>query len=132
MDNGFTPLNDDEVLFVDRGRVLMTNPTFKVSEFLDQLAQAVSDREGEWTEDNEAWFEDGCECEALRFNAGGGWQRGRVRIRLEFAPSKPQERLPERSSARKPDPLDEFDQPEPLTDRLRPRNIDDIYSSDDY
>lgn len=128
MDNGFTPMNDDEVLFVDRGRVLMTNPTFKVSEFLDQLAQAVSDREGEWNEDNEAWFEDGLECEALRFNSGTGWQRGRVRIRLEFAPMKPQERLPERSSARQPDSLE----PEPLTDRLRPRNIDDIYSNDDY
>lgn len=125
MDNGYTPLGDDEVLFVDRGRVLMSNPTFKVSEFLDALAQAVSDREGDWSEENEAWFSDGLECEALRFQSGG-WQRGRVRIRVEFMPIKPQERLPERlperSSARPP---------EPLTDRLRPRNIDDIYSDED-
>lgn len=128
MDNGFTPMNDDEVLFVDRGRVLMNNPTFKVSEFLDQLAQVVSDQSNDWSEDNEAWFEDGLECEALRFTSGAGWQRGKVRIRLEFAPLRPQERLPERSSARKPNPLE----PEPLTDRLRPRNIDDIYSPDDY
>ncbi|MER3433870.1 MAG: KGK domain-containing protein [Leptolyngbya sp. ERB_1_1] len=128
MDNGFTPMNDDEVLFVDRGRVLMNNPTFKVSEFLDQLAQVVSDQSNDWSEDNEAWFEDGLECEALRFNSGTGWQRGKVRIRLEFAPLRPQERLPERSSARQPEPLGK---PEPLTDRLRPRNIDDIYADED-
>ncbi len=128
MDNGFTPMNDDEVLFVDRGRVLMNNPTFKVSEFLDQLAQVVSDQSNDWSEDNEAWFEDGLECEALRFNSGTGWQRGKVRIRLEFSPLRPQERLPERSSARQSEPLR---QPEPLTDRLRPRNIDDIYADED-
>jgi len=121
-------MNDDEVLFVDRGRVLMNNPTFKVSEFLDQLAQVVSDQSNDWSEDNEAWFEDGLECEALRFNSGTGWQRGKVRIRLEFAPLRPQERLPERSSARQPEPLGK---PEPLTNRLRPRNIDDIYADED-
>lgn len=127
MDNGFTPMNDDEVLFVDRGRVLMNNPTFKVSEFLDELAQVISDNSNDWSEDCEAWFDEGLECEALRFNSGMGWQRGRVRIRLEFAPLRPQERLPERSSARQP----ELGKPEPLTDRLRPRNIDDIYADED-
>jgi hypothetical protein len=96
--NNFQPLNDDEVLFVSFGRVLMANPTFKVGEFLDALAQAISDREDEWTEDNEGWFSDGLECEALRFNAQG-WQRGRVRIRLEFAPDGPRPQLPERRSS---------------------------------
>ncbi|GAP93518.1 KGK domain-containing protein [Leptolyngbya sp. NIES-2104] len=128
MDNGFSPMNEDEVLFVDRGRVLMNNPTFKVSEFLDQLAQVISEQSDEWSEDSEAWFDEGLECEALRFNSGTGWQRGRVRIRLEFAPAKPQERLPERSSARQPEPLTRL---EPLNDRPRPRNIDDIYADED-
>lgn len=128
MDNGFTPMNEDEVLFVDRGRVLMNNPTFKVSEFLDQLAQVISEQSDEWSEDSEAWFDEGLECEALRFNSGTGWQRGRVRIRLEFAPARPQERLPERSSARQPEPLTRL---EPLGDRPKPRNIDDIYADED-
>jgi KGK domain len=91
--NNFQPLNDDEVLFVSLGRVLMANPTFKVGEFIDALAQAISDRENDWTEDNEGWFSDGLECEALRFNAQG-WQRGRVRIRLEFAQDGPRPQLP--------------------------------------
>jgi hypothetical protein len=36
--NNFEPLDDDEVLFISVGRVLMTNPTFKVGEFIDALA----------------------------------------------------------------------------------------------
>jgi hypothetical protein len=83
MNEQFEPLSNDEVLFVTEGRVLMPNPTFKVGEFLDALAQAVSNTEDEWSDDNEGWFSDGLECEALRFEKGG-WQRGRVRLRLEF------------------------------------------------
>lgn len=98
MDNGYSPLRDDEVLFVDRGRVLMSNPTFKVSEFLDALAETINEQEDNWSEESEDWFSDGLACEALRFGTGG-WQRGRVRIRLEFIPDKEIGRLPERSSA---------------------------------
>jgi hypothetical protein len=96
--NDFQPLNNDEVLFVSVGRVLMANPTFKVGEFLDALAQAISEREADWPEENEGWFSDGLECEALRFSTQG-WQRGRVRIRLEFAPDTPRASLPERRSS---------------------------------
>ncbi|MBF2029028.1 MAG: KGK domain-containing protein [Oscillatoriales cyanobacterium C42_A2020_001] len=137
--NEFQPLSDDEVLYVSLGRVLMSNPTFKVGEFLDALAQAISDREDDWSDDNEGWFSDGLECEALRFNAQG-WQRGRVRIRLEFAPDGPRPQLPERrtSHARRPEKID------PRTDDIyrlerdeglrseRPRlELDDIYRGPD-
>jgi KGK domain len=121
MDEGYTPLYNDEVLFVDRGRVLMSNPTFKVSEFLDALAELVSDREPEWSEDNEGWFSDGLSCEVLRFN-GGGWQRGKVRIRLEFLPGMPQQQLPERSSSR----LSE----RPPVEKLRLRTPEKSYQED--
>jgi hypothetical protein len=96
--NNFEPLDDDEVLFISVGRVLMTNPTFKVGEFIDALAQAISDREDDWAEENEGWFGDGLMCEALRFGTKG-WQRGKVRIRLEFSPdeSAPQKLLDSRS-----------------------------------
>jgi KGK domain len=83
----FSVLSDDEVLFISAGRVLMANPTFKVGEFLDALAQLVSEREEDWSDDNEGWFSEGLDCEALRFG-NQGWQRGKVRIRLEFCPSK--------------------------------------------
>jgi hypothetical protein len=88
MENEFGLLRDDEVLFVRIGRILMPNATFKASELLDALAQAVSERDEEWSEDCEGWFsEDGLPCEVLRFG-NQGWQRGRVRIRIEFRPEK--------------------------------------------
>jgi KGK domain len=124
MDEGYTPLYDDEVLFVDRGRVLMSNPTFKVSEFLDALAELVNEREADWTEDSEGWFSDGLPCESLRFN-GSGWQRGRVRIRLEFLPANPPQQLPERSSSKtaRP-PLDNL--------RPQPKSTKQDYFEEDF
>ena len=112
MNEGYSPLDDDEVLFVDRGRVLMNNPTFKVSEFLDALAEVVNEREPDWTEASEGWFSGGLDCETLKIN-GGGWQRGRVRIRLEFLPAKAPQQLPERSSSRSLRPPLEKLRPQP-------------------
>lgn len=86
MDNDYGLLSEDEVMYVRSGRILMSNPTFKVSEFLDALAQLVSEQEREWSDEREGWFnERGQGCEVLRFD-GQGWQRGRVRLRLEFCP----------------------------------------------
>lgn len=130
--NNFQPLSDDEVLYVSLGRVLMANPTFKVAEFLDALAQAISDREDDWTDDNEGWFSDGLECEALRVS-GQGWQRGRVRIRLEFAPDGPRPQLPERrtSHTRRSEKLDSSRVDEVYRSE-RPRlELDDIYRAPD-
>jgi len=104
MPKDFNLLNDDEVLFVRSGRVLMPNATFKVSEFLDALAQVVLDQEEEWSEEQEGLFNDrGQRCEVMRFSTQG-WQRGRVRLRLEFLPieERPkllQESLPRRENA---------------------------------
>jgi len=99
MDHDYTPLNDDEVLHVRNGRVLMPNSTFKVSEFLDALAQVVSEREDGWMEECEDWFNNqGLRCEVLRFS-NQGWQRGRVRIRVEFLP-EPQKLLKEQAPRR--------------------------------
>lgn len=139
MNDQFQPLDNDEVLFISVGRVLMPNPTFKVGEFLDALAQAVSDREQEWNEDNEGWFSDGLDCEALRFSTQG-WQRGRVRIRLEFAP---EERTPKllnmRREERRPEREDRRSEgrpearPETRPDRLDGPRYDDVYGrEDDY
>jgi hypothetical protein len=140
MNDQFQPLDNDEVLFISVGRVLMPNPTFKVGEFLDALAQAVSDREQDWTEDNEGWFSDGLDCEALRFSTQG-WQRGRVRIRLEFAP---EERTPKLLNMRREDRREREDRrPEgrpdtrPDTrldsrpDRIDSPRYDDVYGKED-
>ncbi|MGG6295941.1 KGK domain-containing protein [Leptolyngbya sp. AN02str] len=93
MDRDYSLLSDDEVLHIRSGRILMPNATFKVSEFLDALAQVISEQEAEWSDECEGWFSTGLRCEALRL-ANQGWQRGRVRIRLEFYP-EPQKLLKE-------------------------------------
>jgi hypothetical protein len=138
MNNDFEMLNDDEVVFVRGRRVLMANPTFKVIEFLDALAQLVSEQEDEWTEDQEGWFSDrGAQCEVLRFG-NQGWQRGRVRVRLEFCPDPPPKLLRESRSSREEsysqDDVysgstyagDTFREERPL----RRRNREDIYRPD--
>lgn len=127
MDNEFGLLNDNEVLFVRTGRILMANPTFKVSEFLDALAQLISEQEEEWSDEREGWFTDrGQSCEVLRFGSQG-WQRGRVRIRLEFCPERPPKLLRE-GSIRQEDTAtypDEFYPPQdesyPSRDEFYPR-----------
>ncbi len=99
MDNDYGLLGEDEVMYVRSGRILMSNPTFKVSEFLDALAQLVSEQEREWSDEREGWFnERGQGCEVLRFD-GQGWQRGRVRLRLEFCPEPAPKLLSESRSA---------------------------------
>ncbi len=100
MDNDYGLLRDDEVLYVQSGRIIVANPTFKVSEFLDALAQLISEQEVEWSDEREGWFNDrGQSCEVLRFD-NQGWQRGRVRIRLEFCPEYPPKLLREAESYR--------------------------------
>ena len=135
MNDDFGMLSDDEVLFVRAGRVLMANPTFKVSEFLDALAQLVSEQEDEWTEEQEGWFTDrGARCEMLRFG-NQGWQRGRVRIRVEFCPEAPPKLLRE-SRTPKEDVYqrdDTYQQGEYRQEKsYRRRNREDVYPRDVY
>ncbi len=128
MDNEYGLLSDDEVLFIRTGRILMSNPTFKVSEFLDALAQLISEQEGEWSDEREGWFtEQGQSCEVLKFG-NQGWQRGRVRIRLEFCPDRPPKLLRESSSARDSGYGNDLFR----DDSYSPRRNRDPYGPDDY
>lgn len=127
MDIEYGLLNDDEVLFIQSGRILMANPTFKVSEFLDALAQLISEQEGEWSDEREGWFtERGQGCEVLRFG-NQGWQRGRVRIRLEFCPERPPKLLRESPMTRETDYREELSLREDYTPR---RNRNNPYPRD--
>lgn len=125
MQRDFELLGDDEVLYVRSGRVLMSNATFKVSEFLDALAQVVLEQEEEWSEEQEGWFTDrGQRCEVLKVDTQG-WQRGRVRLRLEFCPAEErpkllQESIPRRESAA------------PKEEPYRRQSREDVYRRDSY
>ena len=86
MDNHFEPLAIGEVLSIDESaQILIGHRTFRVGEFADAVQKEMQSIQG-WTKEKDAWFsEEGVPCEVLRFTANG-WQKGKVRIHLEFCP----------------------------------------------
>ncbi len=87
MDKQFEPLATGEVLSVNESAVfLIGHRTFRVGEFADKIREQLEYGISGWSSDKDAWFsEDGIPCEVLRFTANG-WQKGKVRINLEFCP----------------------------------------------
>jgi hypothetical protein len=90
MNDRFESLASGEVVSVQHdAQVLSGHRTFRVGELSESieshLAQAIAD----WNEQKKAWFSDrGIDCEALRFGSNG-WQKGRIRLCLEFCPDDP-------------------------------------------
>lgn len=87
MDNRFEPLVTGEVLSVDESaQFLIGHRTFRVGEISEAIRMQLEYGISGWSEQKNAWFsEDGIPCEVLRFTANG-WQKGKVRINLEFCP----------------------------------------------
>ncbi len=76
------PFNDDDVVSIDpeysgnQSRLLKTSWLKEsVKRFLGSVASS--------------WFGEGVPCEVLR--VGGSWEKGRLRIRLEYIPDEPTE-----------------------------------------
>lgn len=83
-------LNENDVLSVDKdcnGWVVVTDTTFKVGAFVAKMKSYV---QGSEKLKNEL-FERGVSYEVLR--PGANWQKGKVRIRLEFCPDEPESPL---------------------------------------
>jgi KGK domain len=66
------------------GEILVTNRTFTISEFIAAMLTLIK-AQGGWTELKEMWFREGIDCKILKPGAQT-WQRGKVRITLEFEP----------------------------------------------
>ena len=90
MTDRFESLEQGEVISVQHEtQVLSGHRTFRVGELSaaikDHLEKAIEN----WTEENNGWFSsEGIDCEALRFGSNG-WQKGRIRLSLEFCPDLP-------------------------------------------
>lgn len=95
MSNNFEPLRADEVVSVeDDLKILINHPTFKVIELKDALIKMLNDydyifREGKKDEKAKWFFIKGINAQVLRHSANG-WQKGKVRINLEFCPDEPE------------------------------------------
>jgi len=92
VDNKFEPLAIGEVLSIDDSAlILIGHRTFRVGEFAEAMRTQLEYNLNGWTQEKDAWFSsEGIPCEVLRFTAGG-WQKGRVRINLEFCPQDSEE-----------------------------------------
>ncbi len=86
MTNHFEPLDNGEVLSINEtALIFIGHTTFRVGEFSEAVRHQLEQTSG-WNETKDPWFTDaGVPCEVLRFTSGG-WQKGKVRIRLEFSP----------------------------------------------
>ncbi|MGB7444859.1 MAG: KGK domain-containing protein [Coleofasciculaceae cyanobacterium] len=89
MDNHFEPLANGEVLSVaESSLILIGHRTFRVGELAEAIRNQLEYGIAGWSEDKNSWFsEEGIPCEVLRFTAQG-WQKGKVRINLEFCPQE--------------------------------------------
>ena len=78
-------LNFFDVVSVPKSKSLMNASTFKVMEMSVSLTNKLSKEFH--TEVLKEWSDTGVECEVLKMD-GYGWQKGRVRISLEFIPDE--------------------------------------------
>jgi hypothetical protein len=87
MNDGFEPLESGEVISVQHDtQVLGGHNTFKVGELNNAIKGYLEHEIADWNEEKSAWFSrQGIDCEAFRFSSAG-WQKGRIRLSLEFCP----------------------------------------------
>lgn len=90
MNDRFEPLNSGEVLSVHNDiQILNGHRTFRVGELSDAIKAQLASALVGWNEEKNNLLDlAGVDCEALRFGANG-WQKGRIRLCLEFCPDEP-------------------------------------------
>lgn len=70
------------------GQILMPHYTFKVGEIIAKMRQVLPGSD----ELKQKWLDEGQSCEILKPGAKY-WQKGKVRISLEFCPDEPESPL---------------------------------------
>jgi KGK domain len=90
MSDRFESLESGEVVSIQHEtQVLNGHRTFRSGELNDTIKSLVEKAIAGWSEEKNDWFTDrGVDCEALRFGSKG-WQKGRIRLSLEFCPDEP-------------------------------------------
>jgi hypothetical protein len=76
-------INPNDVISVNKDdNVLMSHHTYKVQEFLDRLGHHIDRHK------IDRWTIDGVPCELL--SPCQGWQKGKIKICLQFIPDEPE------------------------------------------
>jgi hypothetical protein len=84
MDNFF--LTDYDVVSLDSDGSFTKSPTATSKELLIALGDRLSSNTELNTTAMMDWVSDGVACKILQAEEGGGWQTGKVRLRIEFLP----------------------------------------------
>jgi hypothetical protein len=130
VDNHFEPLAIGEVLSIEESaQILIGHRTFRVGEFADAVNKQMQSIQG-WTKEKDAWFsEEGVPCEVLRFTANG-WQKGKVRLHLEFCPQDFEDKPPAASTATVVDTSDQLNLEDSLLGDSDELNLEDSLLDD--
>jgi KGK domain len=90
MSDRFESLESGEVVSIlHEAQVLNGHRTFRSGELNETIKGLVEQAIAGWSAEKNDWFTDrGIDCEALRFGSKG-WQKGRIRLSLEFCPDEP-------------------------------------------
>jgi KGK domain len=85
-------LQDKDVVWIESKNdpFVIEHETFLANEFLKELGrQCENIQDSSDEETRSSWFGEGIDCEVLKPNHA--WQKGKVRIRLEFIPEVEEE-----------------------------------------
>jgi hypothetical protein len=83
-------LDGDDVVSMSLGPSnFIATKTFRVNEIDQRLKDKLN------SSISNDWFKEGVECESLKASTGGGWQKGKIRIReicihFEFVSDEPE------------------------------------------
>jgi len=80
----FSGFDDEDVVNFSARPDWISGPLIKVKDLKEAVKQQVSFHDRKAT-----ILQEGFSCEILSANAGGGWQTGKLRIRVEFVPDVP-------------------------------------------
>ena len=94
-------LQHNEIVSLDEDAlpILITHPTFKVGELLKALIGKIIENDSysknmainkkRSIQEIHGWWNEGMNCEVLTCD-GKGWQKGQIRLTLEFIPDEPE------------------------------------------
>ncbi|BAZ29961.1 KGK domain family protein [Cylindrospermum sp. NIES-4074] len=94
-------LNDDDVVNLTASSNIANTTTSTVSELKEALSSLLSAHLTRGPSSGEAWVYGGVHCKVLSVD-GGGWQSGKIQLRLEFVPNEPKPSSPQKSTETSP------------------------------
>jgi len=81
-------LSDEDVVSMTQDANFTGSSTSTGEELMERLKYLVHRNSNLQEDKASAWLVNGVNCKLL-LTQGGGWQKGKIRIRFEFVPDKP-------------------------------------------